>query len=216
LLLDKFRLGLFDNPYVDPDYAERVCGNAEFRAAGEDAQRRSLVLLRNTSAAGRAMLPLRGRPRLFVENVDPEVAGEYGEVVSSPHDAEVALVRLQAPYEPRTRNFLERHFHAGDLSFPAEELQRLSRLFETVPTIVDVYLDRPAILTEIAKECAALLGNFGASDRAVLDVVSGRHAPSGALPFEMPSSMEAVRRQREDVPFDSADPLYPFGFGLTY
>src|SRR5262249_5824748 len=43
LLRDKFRLGLFDNPYVDLDTAEQVVGNAAFRAAGEDAQRRSIV-----------------------------------------------------------------------------------------------------------------------------------------------------------------------------
>jgi beta-glucosidase len=28
--------------------------------------------------------------------------------------------------------------------------------------------------------------------------------------------MEAVRRQKEDLPCDSEDPLYPFGHGLSY
>jgi beta-glucosidase len=32
----------------------------------------------------------------------------------------------------------------------------------------------------------------------------------------MPSSMEAVRNQKEDVPYDSENPLFPFGFGLSY
>jgi hypothetical protein len=36
------------------------------------------------------------------------------------------------------------------------------------------------------------------------------------LPFEMPSSWEAVLNQNEDVPFDSRDPLFPFGHGLSY
>ena len=43
LLRDKFRLGLFDEPRVDPGAAERVCGNDEFRAAGERMQRRSAI-----------------------------------------------------------------------------------------------------------------------------------------------------------------------------
>jgi beta-glucosidase len=30
----------------------------------------------------------------------------------------------------------------------------------------------------------------------------------------LPSSMEAVRNQQEDLPYDSKDPLYKFGFGL--
>ena len=63
---------------------------------------------------------------------------------------------------------------------------------------------------------AALLADFGANDAAVLDTIFGRFAPSGKLPFELPSSMDAVRKQREDVPHDSENPLYPFGHGLTY
>jgi beta-glucosidase len=47
-------------------------------------------------------------------------------------------------------------------------------------------------------------------------VVFGRAAPGGRLPFELPSSMAAVLRQRSDVPYDSGDPLFPFGHGLTY
>jgi hypothetical protein len=43
-----------------------------------------------------------------------------------------------------------------------------------------------------------------------------RAGPEGRLPFELPSSMEAVRQQKEDLPHDSKDPLYPFGFGLRY
>ncbi|MEJ5200549.1 MAG: glycoside hydrolase family 3 C-terminal domain-containing protein, partial [Anaerolineae bacterium] len=85
-----------------------------------------------------------------------------------------------------------------------------------VPTIVVIHLDRPAVIPEIAAACAGLVGEFGAHDAAVLDVLFGRVAPAGKLPFELPSSMEAVRRQKPDVPYDSGDPLYPFGFGLTY
>jgi beta-glucosidase len=47
-------------------------------------------------------------------------------------------------------------------------------------------------------------------------MVFDRFAPSGRLPFELPCSMEAVERQKEDVPYDSGNPLYGFGFGLSY
>ena len=85
-----------------------------------------------------------------------------------------------------------------------------------IPTIVDIYLDRPAVIPEIAEMSTGLLANFGASDAAVLDVLFGRFTPSAKLPFEMPSSMESVRKQKEDVPYDSENPLFPFGYGLTY
>jgi beta-glucosidase len=84
-----------------------------------------------------------------------------------------------------------------------------------VPTIVVIYLDRPAVIPEINAACQVLLADYGASDAAVLDVIFGAARPEGKLPFELPSSMAAVRAQRADVPYDSEAPLYPFGFGLA-
>jgi beta-glucosidase len=84
-----------------------------------------------------------------------------------------------------------------------------------VPTIVVLYLDRPAVIPEISAAAQALLADYGASDAAVLDIVFGRAQAEGGLPFELPSSMDAVRRQHPDVPHDSENPLYPFGAGLT-
>jgi len=215
LLRDKFRLGLFDNPYVDPAAAEKIVGNAAFREAGERAQRKSIVLLKNAETPAGMALPIHGKPRIYVENVDPQVAGQYGQVVEKAEEADVAILRLDAPYEPR-EGFLERHFHAGDLDFKGQEKARILDILERVPAIVDIYLDRPAVVPEIAEKSAGLLADFGASDAAVLDVIFGRFTPSGKLPFEMPSSMEAVRKQKEDLPYDSENPLFPFGHGLTY
>jgi beta-glucosidase len=216
LLRDKFRLGLFDNPYVDPGAAEQIVGNERFRAAGAIAQRKAIVLLKNGVPPDGAVLPVHGRPRIYVENIAPDVAASYGEVVQHIEDAELAILRLQAPYEPRDGSFLERLFHAGDLDFKKSEKTRILTILAQVPTIVDIYLDRPAVIPEIAAQSAALLADFGASDAAVLDVIFGRFRPSGKLPFELPSSMEAVRQQRPDLPYDSENPLFPFGHGLTY
>ena len=82
--------------------------------------------------------------------------------------------------------------------------------------MVALYLDWPYVVPEIAREAAALVAHFGVGDEALLDILTGAVAPAGKLPFEMPSSMEAVRAQKEDVPYDSKDPLFPFGHGLTY
>lgn len=215
LLRVKFRLGLFDNPYVDVEAAEQIAGNPAFRRAGELAQRKSLVLLKNGELAGGRALPLRGRPRLYIEGIAAEAAAAYGEVVGDPAGADYAILRVNTPFEKRT-GFLREHFHAGDLDFKGEEKAHILDICGRVPTIVVIHLDRPAVIPEIAAACAGLVGEFGAHDAAVLDVLFGRIAPAGKLPFELPSSMEAVRRQKPDVPYDSGDPLYPFGFGLTY
>jgi beta-glucosidase len=216
LLRDKFRLGLFDHPYVDAEAAEAIVGQPRFQEAGALAQRRSIVLLKNGALSGAPALPLRGRPKLYVEGLAPEAARHDAEVVAMVEEAEVALLRLSAPYEPRDTYPLESFFHAGDLSFGAEELARILDIAGRVPTIVAIYLDRPAVIPEIAGRSAALLADFGASDAALLDVVCGRFRPEGKLPFELPASMEAVRRQKPDLPYDSGDPLFPFGHGLTY
>jgi beta-glucosidase len=215
LLRDKFRLGLFDDPYVDPDVAEATVGSAAFREAGEAAQRKSIVLLKNRGPLGDRALPLKDRPKVYIENVDRCVACEYADVVATPEEADVAILRLETPYEWRD-DLLEAHYHTGDLDFKAGELARIVGIMAKVPTIVAIYLDRPAVIPEIAEKCAGLLADFGACDKAVLDAIFGRFRPSATLPFELPSSMEAVYHRRSDVPRDSDNPLFPFGHGLTY
>ncbi|GGL43348.1 beta-glucosidase [Planomonospora parontospora subsp. antibiotica] len=209
LLREKFTLGLFDRRFVDPDEAEEIVGRSEFRAAGLRAQSEAVTLLTN------GPLPLRTGMRIYCEGVDARTAAAYGEVVAVPEEAEVALVRLAAPFEPRPGAF-ESFFHAGDLAFPDAVVHRLRDLAGRVPTVVDVHLERPAVLPEIADAAASLLASFGACDEAVLDVVFGRRAPRGRLPVELPRSMEAVRRSRSDVPGDTRDPVFPLGHGLEF
>ena len=211
ILRDKFRLGLFDDPYVDPEAAVRICGRTDFRAAGDEAQRRAIVLLSNNG-----VLPLRPGARLFVDGLPKEAVAAYGTIVEQPADADAAIVFRHAPYEPREATFIESLFHAGSLEFPASEREHILGIAHAVPTIVLVHLDRPAILTELVEASAAVVGTFGASPTAILDVLFGVFAPTGKLPFELPSSMAAVGRQLSDVPCDSEQPLFPLGHGLTY
>jgi beta-glucosidase len=214
LLRQKFQLGLFDNPYVDVENAVKVLSNPAFKAAGEASQRRAMTLLKNDNK----VLPIQqGKLKLYIKNVDPKVAAQYGTVVENPKEADMAIIRLKAPWYPvDTKNPFAKSFHHGDLDFKGKEKEEILQLLKTKPTIVDIYLDRPAVIPEISRQAKGLLANYGASDAAVLDVIFGKAKPEGKLPFELPSSMEAVRNQKEDLPYDSKDPLYKFGFGLSY
>jgi beta-glucosidase len=115
-----------------------------------------------------------------------------------------------------TKNPFARGFHHGDLDFKDEAKAEILSILKSVPSIVVINLDRPAVIPEIAAAAKALFGDFGASDEAVLSVIFGQAKPEGKLPFELPSSMEAVRRQKPDVPYDSENPLFAFGYGLRY
>jgi len=220
ILTQKFAQGLFEHAFVSPDSAARLVGNPTFLAAGLAAQRRALVLLENK---GR-LLPLRtpkGRAlRVYLHGVSAEAATREGwTVVSDPAQAEVAIMRLSAPFERLHMQYVfGQFFHEGSLAFKDSDSDYVAfkRVSAAVPTIVTVYLDRPAILTPLRDGARALIANFGVSDAALIDILTGRARPQGKLPFELPSSMEAVAAQRSDVPHDSPRPLYPFGFGLRY
>jgi beta-glucosidase len=222
ILTQKFALGLFENPYVDPASAARLVGNEAFRAAALDAQRRALVLLENKNG----MLPLhpaQDRPlRVYLHGMAPEAVQREGwTVASDPTQADIAIMRLSAPFERLHPQYMfGTLLHEGSLAFKDgdPEYEAFKRVSAAVPTIVTVYLDRPAILTPIRDAARALIVNFGVSDAALLDVLAGRGGarPEGKLPFELPASMEAVAAQRSDVPHDSPRPLYRLGFGRTY
>jgi beta-glucosidase len=139
--------------------------------------------------------------------------------VSEPGQADVAILRVTAPHETlHPGYFFGSRQHEGALSFDTSgaDYARISDVASKVPTIVVVRLDRPAILTDLRGKVRALIVEFGASDRAVLDVLTGKAAPHGKLPFELPSSMAAVEAQLPDTPHDSRAPLYPIHFGRSF
>jgi beta-glucosidase len=216
ILILKFQQGLFENPYSDPDVAHRVVGNPTFADAALDAQRRSVVLLQNEHR----LLPLSGNTRVYLYGIDAAEAGKRNlTVVKDPGRAEIAIVRLTAPHEPLHPGFFfGSRQHEGSLAFADgnPEYEQLKTVSAQVPTVAVVFLDRPAILTNIRDKARAVIGDFGVSDGALLDVLTGRAHPQGRLPLELPSSMAEVVQQKPDAPADTKHPLYAIGAGLKY
>jgi len=215
--IQKFKQGLFENPYVDTAAARRTVGKPEFQTEGTRAQQRSLVLLENK----KDILPLVARgTRVYLHRIDSAVAARHGlQIVSDLSQADIAIVRTDAPFETLHPNYVfgaMQHEGALDFRNGDKEFEEIKQITGAVPTIVTVYLDRPAIVTSLKDRASALLANFGVSDDALLDVVTGVAQPGGRLPFELPSSMQEVEAQKSDVPHDTAHPLYRIGFGLRY
>jgi len=248
ILRVRFALGTFENPYADPEIAKATVGKAEFRRKADLAQRKSIVLLKNSDR----LLPLANGRKVYAQNVDATALKERGYVVvATPEEADACVIRVivsqggggrggragrrggAASAEPAAKTG-DASATAGrrggrgfgpvggsdgapvQLTLPAEVLERARATMSRKPTIVAIELDRPYVIPELARESAALLATFGVTDAALVDVISGRFNPGGKLPFELPSSMAAVERQAEDVPFDSPSPLFRYGTGLTY
>jgi beta-glucosidase len=213
LLREKFALRLFERRHLDVDRAVATIGRADFVAAGAAAAQRAAIVRLTEAAGGPAALPVTPGLGVYVEGMSADQVTAIGEPVADPRDADLAVLRLVAPWEERPGIF-ESRFHAGSLEVPPADLQRILTICAAVPTVIDVDLDRPAVLTELADAAAALLVNFGASDAALTDILVGRSDAIGRLPSDLPSSMRAVVNSRSDVPFDTAHPLFHFGDGL--
>lgn len=217
LLQLKFDLGLFDEKRsVDVEAVEAIIGQASSVNAGEEAQRRCYTLLKNDKNI--LPLTLTESMKIYVEGFDEKFISTSRlsrNIVKIPEEADVALIRLKAPFEPRTGGF-EAYFHAGSLEFPEAEKQRQAKIYSTVNTVVDIYLDRPAVIPEIAEHASALLCSYGSSANAFLDVVLGVAKPESRLPFDLPRSTAAIAQSPEDVPFSTKDPIYRYGDGLAY
>jgi beta-glucosidase len=114
LLTNIFRVGLFENPYLDVEETKAIVGNSEFMKAGFDAQLRSIVLLKNHNNS----LPLKTKQKVYVpkryitsstnwwgmtseEKIEypfnMEVVAKYFDVVDTPEEADFALVGIKSP-----------------------------------------------------------------------------------------------------------------------
>jgi beta-glucosidase len=213
LLAEKFLLGLFDEArFVDEAVADQIVGKDEFRAAGEAMQRAAIVKLK-LAETGAAALPFAAGLKVYVEGIAPEYAAQLGQLVANFEEADLAVIRKAAHYDPRPGGF-EALFHAGSLEYPAEEVARIVEICNTVPTIFDIYLDRAAIFPEIANAAATVLANFGANPLAFIDVLKDPALAVGKLPIELPSSTAAVLASKADMPYDTANPTFAYGAGL--
>ncbi|MEO1487097.1 MAG: glycoside hydrolase family 3 N-terminal domain-containing protein [Bacteroidota bacterium] len=209
---DKFMLGLFDNPYVDTTKLD-IVGHPDFVAKGQEAQRRALVLLKNENK----FLPLSPDKKIYIEGMIEGLDKSFPQIVSNVSEADVIIKKLETPSSPPTGDdLLERFFPQGRLDFPSDEKEAILELMNLKPTVTILKIDRPSVIPDINAASKAVIADFDCQDVIILQLILGEFSPSGKLPIEIPSSVDAVENQKEDVPHDSQNPLYPFGHGLTF
>jgi beta-glucosidase len=218
ILKNKFDLGLFDNPYVEIDRVKSRVNTERNIKLGKEAQKQSMVLLKNDST-----LPLEKNINIFVDGFNAKSI-VHGNVVSDIKDADVIVSYVHTVFNGNqpsgidrlVDNVLSSIFPNQDLNFSTEILNKLEEFSSIKPLIVIVDLNRPAILDSINRMSSALVGTFGVDESVIFETLFGESKPTGKLPFEIPSSMKEVNEQLEDVPDDTMNPTFKFGFGLTY
>ena len=114
LLLNMFRVGLFENPYLDPQESMHIVGKPEFMKAGYEAQLKSIVLIKNQNktlpiAKGKTVfIPKRTTPAgvNFFGQPSPEkteypinleLVKKYYTVTDDPTKADFAIVFIKSP-----------------------------------------------------------------------------------------------------------------------
>ena len=218
ILKNKFDLGLFDNPYVEVDQVKSRVNTERNIKLGKEAQKQSMVLLKNDST-----LPLEKNINIFVDGFNAKSI-VHGNVVSDIKDADVIVSYVHTVFNGNqpsgidrlVDNVLSSIFPNQDLNFSPEILEKLEEFSSIKPLIDIVDLNRPAILDSINQMSSALVGTFGVDESVIFETLFGESKPTGKLPFEIPSSMKEVNEQLEDVPDDTMNPTFKFGFGLTY
>jgi|WetSurSiteA1Bulk_404760.scaffolds.fasta_scaffold00753_1 beta-glucosidase len=114
LLKNIFRVGLFENPYLDVEISKAAVGNPDFMKAGYEAQLKSIVMVKNSGKT----LPLKktltayvpkrftpaGRNFFGMETpaslnypVSIDVVRKYFSVTDNPGEADFALVFITSP-----------------------------------------------------------------------------------------------------------------------
>jgi len=231
LLMEKFALGLFENPYVDEDAAEKLVGNAKFQARGDLAMRKSIVLLRNETKT----LPLKPKTKIYFESyfqrrgaASPSVVyqtkdNKYDvEFVKTPEEADYVLLWLT----PGAKALFQSDGSPLylDMSRNSVDVNYVNTLTGKKPTILAINYTNPWVIDEIyndqtKKNIKGVIATFGTTNEALLDIVLGKFNPTGKMPFTTPISEMAVEKQLSDVPGylkGKEYSLFKFNEGMSY
>jgi beta-glucosidase len=243
ILRKKFELGLFENPFTDRSLTLSI-GSSEHRAVAREAVRQSLVLLKNDNkvlplSKGLTHIHVAGKSADNIGNqcggwtiywqgysgnittgttvlqaikntVSQNTTVAYSSNGSGATGADVGIVVIgETPYAE----------YVGDrsnLSISKEDTIAIGNIKSAgIPTIVILISGRPMILGNTLTNADAFIAAWlpGTEGQGVADVLFGDYNPTGKLSYSWPWSMSQIPINVGDANYD---PLFPYGFGLSY
>jgi beta-glucosidase len=241
ILRVKFRMGLFENPYVDRSLMPAF-GSTEHRAVAREAVRKSLVLLKNNNN----ILPLaKTGKKIFVagkcaDNIGYQCGGWTISWQGMGGNITTGTTILQGIRNVATRNtityqqngtgaagndvaivvigetpYAETYGDNQTLALDSTDITTLQNVKNSgVPMIVILVSGRPMIVSGNINDWSAFVAAWlpGTECQGIAEVLFGDYNFSGKLPMVWPQSISQVPIS----PNDGQTPLYPFGAGLTY
>ncbi|MBK6913179.1 MAG: glycoside hydrolase family 3 C-terminal domain-containing protein [Ignavibacteriales bacterium] len=239
----KFKLGLFDKPFTDRSFTTQI-GSAEHREVARECVRQSLVLLKNENSflplsktTGKILVAGKSADNLgyqcggwtiswqggsgdittgttileAIQNtVSTSTIVNYSEDGTDAENNDLAVVVIgETPYAE----------FDGDNNNPVisdEDLQTIANVKSAgIPFVIILISGRPLILGNVIDDCDAFVAAWlpGTEGQGVADVLFGDFAPTGKLSFSWAKSVSQIPINFGDANYD---PLFPYGFGLTY
>ncbi|MBK7379874.1 MAG: glycoside hydrolase family 3 C-terminal domain-containing protein [Ignavibacteriales bacterium] len=239
----KFKLGLFDKPFTDRSFTSQI-GSAEHREVARECVRQSLVLLKNENSflplsktTGKILVAGKSADNLgyqcggwtiswqggsgetttgttileAIQNtVSTSTIVNYSEDGTDAENNDLAVVVIgETPYAE----------FDGDNNNPVisdEDLQTIANVESAgIPFVIILISGRPLILGNVINDCDAFVAAWlpGTEGQGVADVLFGDYAPTGKLSFSWAKSVSQIPINFGDANYD---PLFPYGFGLTY
>ncbi len=240
----KFAIDLFDHPLRDPNITASI-GSKEHREVARDAVRQSLVLLKNeknflplsrdlrrihvagrgadsigmqcggwtVSWQGSSTMTLDGGTTILQaakETVSKRSTVTYSIDGSGAAGADAGIVVVgESPYAETPGDADSLVLSKGDLAV----IERMKS--SGIPFVVILLSGRPLIINDALAMSTAFVAAWlpGSEGRGVTDVIFGDFKPVGKLPHSWPRTMEQIPINVGDAKYD---PLFPYGFGLTY
>jgi beta-glucosidase len=246
ILRVKFAMGLMEpgkSFKVDKQFLDAF-GGASHRAVARQAVRESIVVLKNEHNAlplartakrihvagvsandlgdqcggwtikwqGQSGSPTAGTTVLgaIQQIAGPNVKVTYSQDGTGADGADVAVVVVgETPYAEMLGD-------RRDLSLSERDRSTIANAKKAgIPVVIVLFSGRPLIINDALAQADAFVAAWlpGTEGLGVADVLFGDYKPSGKLPVSWPRSMTQIPINVGDATYD---PLFPYGFGLTY
>ena len=242
ILKIKFEMGLFENPFTDRSLLSKV-GSKEHRAIARDAVKQSLVVLKNNGVlpiskdlgqihvagknaddlgnqCGGWTITWQGesgpltKGTTIYEAIQVAVSSftnvTYSKDGSGAKGANVGIVVVgETPYS-------EMMGDKESLQLDKKDLKAIENVRKAgVPVVVVMVSGRPLIIEDEVDKWDGLIAAWlpGSEGKGVTDVLFGDYNPTGRLSVSWPRSMDQIPINFGD---ETYDPLFEYGFGLSY